>query len=41
LGKADRAEAVEIRWPNGRVTRRENVSANQFLTVVQDAKKTD
>ncbi len=36
LGDAERAEWVEIRWPDGSVTRLENVRADQFLTVVQD-----
>ncbi len=43
LGKADKADLVEIRWPvslrdGGRTTRIKDVAANQFLTVVQDAK---
>ncbi|MBN2476338.1 MAG: CRTAC1 family protein [Pirellulales bacterium] len=37
LGKAPRADRVEIRWPDGRTTELENVEANQILTVVQDA----
>jgi len=36
LGKAARAEAVEVRWPNGRVTRFRDVPADQFLKVVQE-----
>ena len=35
LGRAGRADRGEIRWPNGRVTRLENVRANQVLTVEQ------
>jgi hypothetical protein len=35
LGAADRAETVEIRWPDRTTTRLENVQANQFLKVVQ------
>jgi hypothetical protein len=35
LGQAGRADVVEIRWPNGRTTKLENVKADQFLTVVQ------
>ncbi len=38
LGKADRADRVEIRWPDGRTSSLENVEANQFLQVVQPAK---
>ena len=30
------ADLVEIRWPDGSISRREKVPANQFLTVVQD-----
>ena len=30
------ADTVEIRWPDGSTSRRENVPANQFLTVIQD-----
>jgi len=37
LGKADGADTVEIRWPDGRTTQLENVTTNQILTVVQDA----
>jgi hypothetical protein len=36
LGSADKADAVEIRWPGGRIQRLENVPANQILTVVED-----
>ena len=39
LGKADKADSVEIRWPDGRTTQLKNVAANQFLTVVQEPKK--
>ncbi len=38
LGKAAAAESVEIRWPDGGITRLNDVKANQFLTVVQEAK---
>jgi len=38
LGKAKVAESVEIRWPDGRITRLENVEAGQILSVVQEAK---
>ena len=30
------ADVVEIRWPDGSISRRKNVPGNQFLTVVQD-----
>jgi hypothetical protein len=36
LGQAAQADSVEIRWPDGRVTKRENVPADQFLEVVQE-----
>ncbi len=35
LGQAKRADSVEIRWPDGGVTRRENVDANQFVEIRQ------
>ena len=38
LGKAETAETVEIRWPDGRTTQLKSVAANRVLTVVQDAK---
>jgi len=37
LGKADKADLVEIRWPGGRIQQFQDVKANQFLKVVQDA----
>jgi len=38
LGKAARADLVEIRWPDRTVQRFRNVKANQILTVVKDAR---
>jgi hypothetical protein len=38
LGKAEKAELVEIRWPDGRTTQLTDVPANQILTVVEPAK---
>jgi hypothetical protein len=35
IGRAKAADAVEIRWPDGRTERLENVSANQIMTVIQ------
>ncbi len=35
LGKAPRADRVEIRWMNGKITVLKDVPANQFLQVVQ------
>jgi enediyne biosynthesis protein E4 len=39
LGKADKAELVEIRWPDGTVKRIVNVKANQILTIAKESKK--
>ncbi len=39
LGKATKADRVEIRWPNGRTTQLTDVSADQFLTVTEPAKQ--
>ena len=33
LGKAEAAEEVVVRWPDGRRTVRKNVRARQFLVV--------
>ena len=38
LGKAEKADLVEIRWPDGRTTQLRDVAANQFLTVVEETK---
>ncbi|UCG31708.1 MAG: CRTAC1 family protein, partial [Phycisphaerales bacterium] len=35
LGKADKADLVEIRWPGGRTTTLRNVKADQMLEVIQ------
>ena len=37
LGKATKADLVEIRWPGGKVQQFKDVPANQFFKVVQDA----
>jgi enediyne biosynthesis protein E4 len=39
LGKAKKADAVEVRWPDGRVTTLKDVPANQFLKVVQEKRE--
>ncbi len=39
LGKAAKADRVEIRWPDGRTSRLDNVKANQFIDVVQGARR--
>jgi hypothetical protein len=36
LGDARKADVVEIRWPDGRVTQLEDVPAGQFLTVIEE-----
>ena len=41
LGRAERADLVEIRWPDGKRTSLRNVPANQILRVVQDGGKED
>jgi hypothetical protein len=38
LGKAKKADRVEIRWPDGTVTELKDVRANQFLKVVKPSK---
>lgn len=38
LGKAEKAGEVRIRWPNGQITILKDVKADQFLTVIQEAK---
>jgi enediyne biosynthesis protein E4 len=35
LGEADRVERLQIRWPDGRVEERRDLSANQFMTLVE------
>ena len=34
LGKSQKADSVEVRWPDGQKTKLENVSSNQMLKVV-------
>ncbi len=38
LGKAEKADRVEIRWPDGRITQQTDVPVNQILTIVAPAK---
>jgi hypothetical protein len=38
LGRAPQADKVEVRWPDGLVTMRENVKANQILEVIQPSR---
>ena len=40
LGKAEYADSVEVRWPDGMVERVEHVKANQFLKLTHEAKTT-
>ncbi|MGE5142050.1 MAG: VCBS repeat-containing protein [Acidobacteriota bacterium] len=37
LGKVDTVRSVTVDWPDGRVSRRDNVAANQRLTIRQDS----
>jgi hypothetical protein len=39
LGKATKADSVEIRWPDGSTTKLTDVAADQFLKVVQEKRK--
>jgi hypothetical protein len=41
LGAAERADTVEIRWPDGEVQTLEAVAGNQILEVVQGAPQVD
>jgi len=36
LGKAERADEILIRWPNGNEQRLKNIAANQILTVTEE-----
>jgi hypothetical protein len=38
LGRAAKADLVEIRWPGGRVQQLRDVKANQMLKVVENAR---
>ena len=40
LGKADHADAIEIRWPGGAVETHTNVKADQFVTYTHEATAT-
>jgi hypothetical protein len=35
LGKAETVESIEVRWPDGSLTRREGLKANQIVTIQQ------
>ena len=35
LGTAEKADVVEVRWPDGTTTRREQVKANQVIEIQQ------
>jgi hypothetical protein len=39
LGPADKADAMEIRWPDRTTTTLRDVKANQFLKVTQKSKE--
>jgi hypothetical protein len=36
LGSADQVDELEIRWPSGRIQKRQNLKANQLLVVHED-----
>ena len=36
LGELDKADSIEVRWPDGTTTRRENVDANQEIVIEQE-----
>lgn len=36
LGKRERIDSVEVRWPSGKVTRQSNVQANRVLTISEE-----
>jgi hypothetical protein len=38
MGKAEFADSVEVRWPDGAMERMEHVKANQFLKLTHEAK---
>ena len=38
LGKAAKADTVEIRWPDNQITKLKDVKANQILTIVQESR---
>jgi hypothetical protein len=40
LGKADHADAIEIRWPGGALEQHTNVKADQFVTYTHEATAT-
>jgi hypothetical protein len=40
LGKADHADAIEIRWPGGTLEQHTNVKADQFVTYTHEATAT-
>jgi hypothetical protein len=35
LGAAEKVDVVEVRWPDGTITKRENVKANQIIEISQ------
>jgi len=41
LGQIETAKSVEVRWPNGKVTRLSNVKTNQILKITQNSKTTE
>ncbi|NQV35834.1 MAG: CRTAC1 family protein [Phycisphaeraceae bacterium] len=41
LGQTETVETVEVRWPNGQVTKVSNVKTNQVLKITQNSDKTE
>ena len=41
LGKASKADSLEIRWPDRQITKLTDIKAKQFLTVTQEPRKTE
>jgi hypothetical protein len=39
IGRASKVDLLEIRWPGGRVQQFQNVKANQFMKVVENARQ--
>ena len=38
LGEKTKVDQIEIRWPDGRVTKLSDVKADQILEIIQEAK---
>jgi enediyne biosynthesis protein E4 len=38
LGPSEKVDALEVKWPSGQTTRLQNIRANQYITIKEDAK---